>query len=52
MFLLQNGIKGICFILVEPLHCLIQLKSTTEENESEPCSAILLRPGSGDYHDL
>ncbi|CAL0315953.1 unnamed protein product [Lupinus luteus] len=36
----------------EPLYCLIQLKSTTEENESEPCSAIFLRPGSGDYHDF
>ncbi|KAJ1383867.1 hypothetical protein SESBI_43006 [Sesbania bispinosa] len=36
----------------EPLYCLIQLKSTTEENESESSSAIFLRPGSGDYHDF
>ncbi|KAL2666232.1 hypothetical protein GLYMA_02G309200v4 [Glycine max] len=55
--LVKNGInsmKAASFSLAaeEPLHCLIQLKSTTEENESEPCSAILLRPGSGDYHDF
>ncbi|XP_057440849.1 uncharacterized protein LOC130732865 [Lotus japonicus] len=36
----------------EPLYCLLQLKSATEENESESCSAIFLRPGSGDYHDF
>ncbi|KAL2316537.1 hypothetical protein Fmac_030413 [Flemingia macrophylla] len=48
-----NSMKSNSFSLAteEPLHCLIQLKSTTEENESEPCSAIALRPGSGDYHD-
>ncbi|KAK7371807.1 hypothetical protein VNO80_05172 [Phaseolus coccineus] len=49
-----NSMKSATFSLAseEPLHCLIQLKSTTEENESEPSSAILLRPGTGDYHDL
>ncbi|KAK7386073.1 hypothetical protein VNO78_32151 [Psophocarpus tetragonolobus] len=49
-----NSVKSASFSLAseEPLQCLIQLKSTTEENESEPCSAVLLRPGSGDYHDF
>ncbi|XP_027940436.1 uncharacterized protein LOC114194437 isoform X1 [Vigna unguiculata] len=49
-----NSMKSATFSLAseEPLHCLIQLKSTTEENEPEPSSAILLRPGSGDYHDF
>ncbi|XP_020234326.1 uncharacterized protein LOC109814331 isoform X2 [Cajanus cajan] len=49
-----SSMKSTSFSLAseEPLHCLIQLKSTTEENESEPCSAIALRPGSGDYHDF
>ncbi|RDX71907.1 hypothetical protein CR513_48678, partial [Mucuna pruriens] len=49
-----NSMKSASFSLAseEPLHCSIQLKSTTEENESEPCSAIVLRPGSGDYHDF
>ncbi|KAK7299810.1 hypothetical protein RJT34_10638 [Clitoria ternatea] len=55
--LVKNGInsmKSASFSLAseEPLHCVIQLKSTTEENESEPCSANVLRPGSGDYHDF
>ncbi|KAG2390645.1 hypothetical protein LR48_Vigan07g007500 [Vigna angularis] len=49
-----NSMKSATFSLAseEPLHCLIQLKSTTEENESEPSSAILLRPGSGEYNDF
>ncbi|TKY57527.1 hypothetical protein E2542_SST21978 [Spatholobus suberectus] len=49
-----NSMKSASFSLAseEPLHCLIQLKSTTEENESEPCSVIVLHPGSGDYHDF
>lgn len=48
----MNEFKVIYVFLVEPLYCLIQLKSATEENASELCSAIFLRPGSGDYHDL
>ncbi|XP_061344092.1 uncharacterized protein LOC133290055 [Gastrolobium bilobum] len=49
-----NSMKLASFSMTseEPLHCLIRLKSTTEENDSEPCSAIFLRPGSGDYHDF
>ncbi|RHN58182.1 hypothetical protein MtrunA17_Chr5g0448351 [Medicago truncatula] len=49
-----NSIKSASFSVTEeePLYCLIQLKSATEENESESCSAIFLRPGSGDYHDF
>ncbi|KAK7320248.1 hypothetical protein VNO77_29560 [Canavalia gladiata] len=55
--LVKNGInsmKSASFSMAseEPLYCLIQLKSTTEENASESCSAIVLRPGSGDYHDF
>ncbi|KAK7258316.1 hypothetical protein RIF29_23889 [Crotalaria pallida] len=49
-----NSVKSASFSVAseEPLYCLIQLKSTTEENEPEPCAAIFLRPGSGDYHDF
>ncbi|KAI4308594.1 hypothetical protein L6164_031650 [Bauhinia variegata] len=36
----------------EPLSCSIRLKSATEETESESNSAIILRPGSGEYHDF
>jgi hypothetical protein len=36
-------------MLVEPLSCLLQLKSATEDTEMEPGSSISLRPGSGDY---
>jgi hypothetical protein len=39
-------------MLVEPLSCLLQLKSATEDTEMEPGSSISLRPGSGDYHVL
>jgi len=39
-------------MLVEPLSCLFQLKSATEDTEVEPGSAIFLRPGSGDCHVL
>ncbi|XP_011008188.1 PREDICTED: uncharacterized protein LOC105113635 [Populus euphratica] len=34
----------------EKLTCLFQLKSTTENSQVEPGSAICLHPGSGDYH--
>ncbi|GAV68420.1 hypothetical protein CFOL_v3_11923 [Cephalotus follicularis] len=34
----------------EPLSCLFQLKSATEETQVEPGSAICLHAGSGDYH--
>ncbi|XP_050903449.1 uncharacterized protein LOC127117468 isoform X1 [Lathyrus oleraceus] len=49
-----NSMKSSSFSVTteEPLYCLIQLKSATEENASESCSAIFLRPGSGDYHDF
>ncbi|GAU17627.1 hypothetical protein TSUD_255020 [Trifolium subterraneum] len=49
-----NSMKSASFSATteEPLYCLIQLKSATEENASESCSAIFLRPGSGDYHDF
>lgn len=49
-----NSMKSASFSATaeEPLYCLIQLKSATEENASELCSAIFLRPGSGDYHDF
>lgn len=41
----------LCYF-VEPLSYLIKLDSATEETESEAGSAVILRPGSGDYHDL
>lgn len=55
--LVKNGInskKLVPFSLSseEPLSCLIQLKSSTEETESEAGSAVCLRPGSGEYHDF
>ncbi|XP_038704638.1 uncharacterized protein LOC120000578 [Tripterygium wilfordii] len=34
----------------EPLSCLFQLKSATEDTQVEPGSAICLLPGSGNYH--
>ncbi|KAB2022565.1 hypothetical protein ES319_D07G221400v1 [Gossypium barbadense] len=34
----------------EPLSCLFQLKSATEDTKVEPSSAICLHPGGGDYH--
>ncbi|XP_041994463.1 uncharacterized protein LOC121744855 isoform X2 [Salvia splendens] len=36
----------------ETLLCVIQLKSSAEENEAEPGSAISLRPGGGEYHEF
>ncbi|KAK2378330.1 pesticidal crystal cry8Ba protein [Trifolium repens] len=49
-----NSMKSASFSAAaeESMYCLIQLKSATEENASESCSAIFLRPGSGDYHDF
>ncbi|KAK9995441.1 hypothetical protein SO802_020127 [Lithocarpus litseifolius] len=35
---------------LQPLSCLFQLKSATEDTGVEPGSAIFLRPGSGDCH--
>ncbi|KAK2647676.1 hypothetical protein Ddye_015165 [Dipteronia dyeriana] len=34
----------------EPLSCLFQLKSATEDAQVEQSSAICLLPGNGDYH--
>ncbi|KAF7833299.1 uncharacterized protein G2W53_015632 [Senna tora] len=55
--LVKNGINSkklasLTLASEEPLSCLIQLKSATEETESEAGSAVHLRPGSGDYHDF
>ncbi|CAA3027510.1 Hypothetical predicted protein [Olea europaea subsp. europaea] len=36
----------------ESLSCLVQLKSSAENNEPEPSSTISLQPGSGEYHDF
>ncbi|KAL2476566.1 hypothetical protein Adt_37302 [Abeliophyllum distichum] len=36
----------------ESLSCLVQLKSSAENNEVEPGSTISLHPGSGEYHDF
>ncbi|KAL1560530.1 hypothetical protein AAHA92_10730 [Salvia divinorum] len=36
----------------ETLSCVIQLKSSAEDNEAEAGSAITLLPGAGEYHDF
>ncbi|KAK6157072.1 hypothetical protein DH2020_011320 [Rehmannia glutinosa] len=36
----------------ESLLCMVHLKSSAEDNEVEPGSAISLRPGTGVYHDF
>ncbi|KAM3684561.1 hypothetical protein ACJW31_11G053000 [Castanea mollissima] len=48
----MNSLKIASFSVTseEPLSCLFQLKSATEDTEVEPGSAIFLRPGSGDCH--
>ncbi|KAE8075472.1 hypothetical protein FH972_014188 [Carpinus fangiana] len=48
----MNSLKVASFSVEseEPLSCLFQLKSATEDTEVEPRSSICLRPGSGDYH--
>ncbi|CAK7349180.1 unnamed protein product [Dovyalis caffra] len=53
--LVKNGmssLKRASFPVVteEKLTCLFQLKSTTENSQVEPASAICLHPGSGEYH--
>ncbi|KAF8410912.1 hypothetical protein HHK36_003449 [Tetracentron sinense] len=47
-----NSLKPASFSVTseETLSCLFQLKSSREETQVEPDSAIFLRPGSGDYH--
>ncbi|KAJ6880616.1 hypothetical protein NC652_033831 [Populus alba x Populus x berolinensis] len=48
----MNSLKMASFPVptAEKLTCLFQLKSTTENSQVEPGSAICLHPGSGDYH--
>ncbi|CAA0816274.1 Unknown protein [Striga hermonthica] len=36
----------------ESLSCMINLRSSMEDNEGEPSSAIMMRPGTGAYHDF
>ena len=40
------------YMCAEPLSCLFQLKSATEDAQVEQSSAICLLPGNGDYHVL
>ncbi|GMI69179.1 RESPONSIVENESS TO ABA SALT AND DROUGHT 1 [Hibiscus trionum] len=48
----MNSLKTASFSVAseEPLSCLFQLKSATEDTKVEPSSAICLHPGCGDYH--
>ncbi|XWS47271.1 hypothetical protein CRYUN_Cryun14cG0138100 [Craigia yunnanensis] len=48
----MNSLKIASFSVTseEPLSCLFQLKSATEDTKVEPSSAICLHPGCGDYH--
>ncbi|XVF81368.1 hypothetical protein PTKIN_Ptkin15bG0149500 [Pterospermum kingtungense] len=48
----MNSLKIASFSVTseEPLSCLFQLKSATEETKVDPSSAICLHPGCGDYH--
>ncbi|XWS75937.1 hypothetical protein CRYUN_Cryun01aG0134500 [Craigia yunnanensis] len=48
----MNSLKIASFSVTpeEPLSCLFQLKSATEDSKIEPSSAICLHPGCGDYH--
>ncbi|PPS03967.1 hypothetical protein GOBAR_AA16698 [Gossypium barbadense] len=48
----MNSLKIASFPVAseEPLSCLFQLKSATEDTKVEPSSAICLHPGGGDYH--
>ncbi|EOX93622.1 Uncharacterized protein TCM_002512 isoform 1 [Theobroma cacao] len=48
----MNSLKIASFSVTseEPLSCLFQLKSTTEDTKVEPSSTICLHPGCGDYH--
>ncbi|KAK8517885.1 hypothetical protein V6N13_128043 [Hibiscus sabdariffa] len=48
----MNSLKIASFSVTseEPLSCLFQLKSATEDTQVEPSSAICLHPGCGDYH--
>ncbi|KAL8152252.1 hypothetical protein V2J09_010012 [Rumex salicifolius] len=52
----KNGINTLmsptASMCEEPMSCLLMLKSSTEDPESESGSAICLRPGTGDYHDF
>ncbi|XP_042067514.1 uncharacterized protein LOC121810862 isoform X1 [Salvia splendens] len=45
-------LSPLSFPSEETLSCVIQLKSSAEENEAEPGSAISLRPGGGEYHEF
>ncbi|KAL0353942.1 UNVERIFIED_CONTAM: hypothetical protein Sangu_0975500 [Sesamum angustifolium] len=49
-----NSLKlsSLSFPCEESLLCMIHLKSSAEDNEVEPSSAISLRPGTGEYHDF
>ncbi|XVF31964.1 hypothetical protein REPUB_Repub17cG0040800 [Reevesia pubescens] len=48
----MNSLKIASFSVTseEPLSCLFQLKSATEDMKVEPSSAVCLHPGCGDYH--
>ncbi|KAG8386685.1 hypothetical protein BUALT_Bualt03G0174700 [Buddleja alternifolia] len=49
-----NSLKlsSLSFPSEESLLCMIHLKSSREDNEVEPGSALSLRPGTGEYHDF
>ncbi|XP_011082883.1 uncharacterized protein LOC105165535 [Sesamum indicum] len=49
-----NSLKlsSLSFPCEESLLCMIHLKSSAEDNEVGPSSAISLRPGTGEYHDF
>ncbi|KAL3502951.1 hypothetical protein ACH5RR_037400, partial [Cinchona calisaya] len=50
----MNSLKLASFSLTseESLSCLLQLKSSMEDNEDKIGSVVALQPGTGDYHDF